>query len=48
MMKAIGESEINHHLCIEYEGWIPDIRPEDDAEEETRKCVELLKKYRKK
>jgi hypothetical protein len=45
IMQAINESPINHYLCIEYEGWIPDIRPEKDSLTETRRCVELIRRY---
>jgi len=47
IMDLINDSPINHHLCIEYEGWIPDIKPDADAVVETRKCVELVKRYLK-
>ena len=45
LMNAINESDDDHHLCIEYEGWIPDINPQLDCVTETRKCVDLLKRY---
>ena len=47
LMQAINESPIKHHLDIEYEGWIPDIHPDRDCVSETRRCVELLKRYQK-
>jgi len=47
IMDLINRSSIRHHLCIEYEGWIPDINPDADAAKETKRCVELIKKYRK-
>jgi hypothetical protein len=45
IMDMINRSDITHHLCIEYEGWIPDINPEVDAVTETRRCVELIRRY---
>ena len=45
IMDLINKSSIAHHLCIEYEGWIPDINPNVDAAVETRRCVELIKRY---
>ena len=47
LMQAINESPIEHHLDVEYEGWIPDIHPERDCVQETRHCVELLRRYQK-
>lgn len=47
IMDLINKSGINHHLCIEYEGWIPDINPNVDASIETRRCVELIRRYQK-
>ena len=47
IMDLINKSGIKHHLCIEYEGWIPDITPNVDAAEETRRCVELIRKYQR-
>lgn len=45
IMSAIDESELQHHLCIEYEGWIPDIVPEFDCIGQLRKCVALIERY---
>ena len=45
MMGAVRDSKYDHHLCVEYEGWIPDINPQIDCVEQTKKCVELMKKY---
>ena len=45
MMDIINTSEIEHYLCIEYEGWIPDIHPEKDSLTESRRCIELIKRY---
>lgn len=45
IMKGINNSGIEHYLCIEYEGWIPDFHPERDPIEETRKCVDLIRRY---
>ena len=47
IMDLINKSSIKHHLCVEFEGWIPDIKPHVDAEVETRRCVALIKKYQK-
>lgn len=48
VMDAINNSSIDHLLCLEYEGWIPDVVPERDSYEETRKCVEMVRRYQKK
>lgn len=47
IMDAINESPIEHHLCVEYEGWIPDICPERDSIDETRRCVEMIRRYQR-
>lgn len=47
MMECINESPIDHYLCVEYEGWIPEIHPERDSYQETKRCMELIKKYQK-
>ena len=47
LMDAINESPICHHLAVEYEGWIPDLCPERDAIIETRRCVEMIRRYQK-
>ncbi|MDR2410289.1 MAG: sugar phosphate isomerase/epimerase [Bacteroidales bacterium] len=47
LMNFINNSPIDHHLCIEYEGWIPDITPNVDSIQETKKCVDLIKRYQK-
>ena len=48
MMDAINDSSLDHLLCLEYEGWIPDIVPERDAYEETKKCLDMMRRYRRK
>jgi len=45
MMSLIKQSNLEHTLSIEYEGWIPDINPQLDPVVETKKGVALLKKY---
>jgi len=45
MMLAIRSSERPHIINIEYEGWIPDIDPHLDCIEETRRCVQLIKRH---
>ncbi len=45
MMDAINNSSIEHYLCVEYEGWIPEIHPDRDSETETKRCIELIRKY---
>lgn len=45
MMDAINNSPIEHYLCIEYEGWIPEIHPDRDSETETKRCIEMVKRY---
>ena len=47
IMDAINNSPLEHHLCVEYEGWIPDICPERDCIVETRRCVEMIRRYQK-
>lgn len=47
LMDAINESPVEHHLALEYEGWIPDIHPERDAITETKRCVEMIRRYQK-
>ena len=47
LMDAVNESPITHHLALEYEGWIPDVHPERDAVVETRRCVEMIRRYQK-
>jgi len=45
MMSAIRDSARSHIINIEYEGWIPDIDPHLDCIEETRRCVQLIKRH---
>ena len=45
MMEMINNSPIDHYLCVEYEGWLPEIHPERDSLTETRRCVELIRRY---
>lgn len=45
LMRAVRESEKDHILDIEFEGWIPDIDPDRDCIVETRRCVALLKAH---
>lgn len=47
MMEMINNSPIDHYLCVEYEGWLPEIRPERDSLTETKRCVELIHRYQK-
>lgn len=47
IMDAIARSEKEHYLCIEYEGWIPGFHPERNVREETKKAMELIKRYQK-
>ena len=47
MMDAINQSAIDHYLCVEYEGWIPDIHPERDSLEETKRCISMIRRYQK-
>ena len=47
MMEMINNSPIDHYLCVEYEGWIPDIHPERDSLAETKRCIELIRRYQK-
>lgn len=43
MFDAIRGSDSDHVLCVEYEGWIPDLHPERDAVTETAKAIALLR-----
>ena len=45
MMSLIKESEREHTLSIEYEGWIPDINPHLDPIIKTEMSIALLKRY---
>lgn len=45
LMELINQSPIEHYLCVEYEGWIPDIHPDRNCLTETKRCVEMIKKY---
>ena len=45
MMSLIKQSNREHILSIEYEGWIPDINPHLDPIVETKKCITLLNRY---
>lgn len=47
IMDGINKSKREHYLCVEYEGWIPDFHPDRNAVEETKKCVELIRRYTK-
>lgn len=47
MMEAVNATGKGYHFSIEYEGWIPDIKPELNCIEETKKGVDLLKRYLK-
>lgn len=47
MMDIINKSPIDHYLCVEYEGWIPDIHPERDSYIETKRCIDLIRRYQK-
>lgn len=45
MMSLIKQSNREHTVSIEYEGWIPDINPHLDPIHETKKSITLLKRY---
>lgn len=47
IMDAINNSSIDHLLCLEYEGWIPDIVPERNAFVETKKCLDMIRRYQR-
>lgn len=47
MMQIINEEPQPQVLDIEYEGWIPDLRPDLDSIEAVRKSVRLFNKYLK-
>lgn len=47
MLNIINETPIPQVLDIEYEGWIPDVRPDVDSVEASRRAVALLKRYLK-
>jgi len=45
MMSLVKQSTREHTFCIEYEGWVPDINPHLDPVTETKKGIDLLKRY---
>jgi hypothetical protein len=45
IFRAIRESDRDHVICVEYEGWIPDLHPERDAVSETAKAIELIRHH---
>ena len=45
MMSLVKKSKREHTFVIEYEGWIPDINPHLDPAIETKKGIDLLKRY---
>jgi hypothetical protein len=45
MMSLVKKSNREHTFVIEYEGWIPDINPHLDPATETKKGIDLLKRY---
>lgn len=45
LLKMIDKSNIPEVVDIEYEGWIPDVRPDLDSVEASRKSIALLKKH---
>ena len=45
MMSMVKHSNREHTFVIEYEGWIPDINPHLDPGMETKKGIDLLKRY---
>jgi len=45
MMAMVKQSHREHTFVIEYEGWIPDINPHLDPAVETKKGIDLLKRY---
>jgi len=45
MMSLVKQSNREHILSIEYEGWIPEINPNLDSITETKKSIDLLKRY---
>lgn len=47
IMDAINQSSIDHLLCLEYEGWIPDVVPERNAYAETKKCLDMMRRYQR-
>lgn len=44
LMRAVREHDQPHDILVEYEGWLPDVHPERDAEQEARKGVELIRR----
>ncbi len=45
MLKIIRESPVPYIIDIEYEGWIPDIRPDIDSVAASAKAIALLRRY---
>lgn len=46
LMRETQGSPLQHDVLLEYEGWVPEVFPDRDAETETRKGVELIRSYR--
>jgi hypothetical protein len=44
LFAAINGDSAPHNICIEYEGWIPEVHPERDPVAETRTCVEIVRR----
>ena len=45
MMSLVKQSNREHTFIIEYEGWVPEMNPHLDPAVETKKGIDLLKRY---
>jgi len=45
MMSLVKQSNREHTFVIEYEGWIPEMNPHLDPAVETKKGIDLIKRY---
>ncbi|HWA19562.1 MAG TPA: TIM barrel protein [Devosia sp.] len=45
LLRAMRESGFGHDLTIEYEGWIPELRPDLDLMTQLRKAVALVERH---
>lgn len=44
LFTALNGSTAAHNICIEYEGWVPEIHPERSPVAETEKCVDIVRR----
>jgi hypothetical protein len=44
MLDAMNESPIEHSVCIEYEGWVPQCWPDRDPFKVTKQLLDMLER----